>query len=607
MTTATITSGKDSWVGSVRPNATHFSAPKLRVDSGEALAFVHLKSPVPPGDTVVSAVLRVTVAVGATGSFTFSAKRVASRVDWSDLTWNNKPGVTGAAATDAVTDPAEGDVLEFDVTTHVQAIVDGDPNYGWRIESDLTDAVKFYGFDSGDGATLDVEYYTRPAAPTDLVPAGIVSLVDPFLQASASDTTGEDEVAAVHVQVDSNASPTEDAEGTWTAPDFDSGTVASTVLELDLSTTAFAGLADAEVAYWHIRFQNPAGVWSDWSDTVQITRDAKSSLTIDNPPVGATVLEPTPPILATFAGTATAWRVRVVMADDNRLIWTESGKRAATDPNDIAWTPHKSEALNDGLMYKVIVDVWDDVDRVGSVGDPTYTRATREFTVADEVGVTAPTAVSVTQHATLPLAVVNFTRASAPDSFVIYRDGKVAEAEVDPSDVFVSGTSYAWTDPALRDPMSTHSYRVRAVVNGEQSAKSSAVTGSVVPSGLWLISQDRTLSCVLAGDGIDGWSRQDEVTLYKVHGREQLVQIRGSLGALGGSFAGDIYDHASRTVEDLADDLEEIRELDEWVTLVAADYGAKVRLRDVTVSPHSDTREGRVWKRASFSFIESDR
>lgn len=598
-----VTAGKAGWVGSGNPDKTHFGAPRLKVDSGAALAFVHQRSPVPPGDTVTTGNLALTVAVGATGSFTFTARRVASRVDWSDLTWDNKPGVTGTTVTAAISNPAAGDVVTFDVMDHLQSIADGDPNYGWRIESDLTDPVKFYGFDSEHGPTLEVEASSIPSAPTDLIPAGVVSLADPYLQFTAPDTTGEDELVALQVQADT--APTYDGDGAMVTPDFDSGTVSTTVPDLDLSTTAFAGLADGGSTQWHARWQNSSGVWSPWSDTVTITRQTKSALTIDNPPAGATVLEPTPPFLATFAGVATAWRVIVANGTDLRDVHVRSGKKAATDPNDIAWTPNEADRLQDG-EYTVIVDVWDDEDRVASAGDPVYTRATRTFTVDDEVGVTAPAAVSVTQDASLPVAVVEFTRASAPDSFVIQRNGETAAAEIDPSDVFVSGTTYRWHDTRLRKPMIEQDYKVRAVVNGEQSAWSNEVSGSVTPSGVWLISQDRTLSVVLANPNID-MSVTDEFGLFKVSGKSQLVMIRQSLGSPGSTYTGDLYPFGSRTVPDMLDDLEDLRQLNEPVFLIAADYAALVRIYNVVPNVHPNTKEGRVWRRVTFSFHESDR
>lgn len=679
MTTATITSGKDSWVGSGNPSATHFSAPRLKVDSGAAYAFVHFKSPVPEGATVAPAELSLTVAAGSTGVVTFSAKRVASRIDWSELTYDNMPGVTGTAATVTLTDPAVGDVVTFDVAAHLQAIADGDPNYGWRIESNDTDPIKFYGFDAQDnGPVLEVEWSMKPATPTNLIPNGIVSLAKPFLQFSAPDFTGDDEVNALHIQIDAASSPTADADGTWTSPDFDSGTVSDTVPELDLAvgaartasvtttnlsttiTTAtatfasadvgasisgsgipagatitavasgtsatisaaatasatvtltivrpFAALTDAQTVYWHARWRNQAGVWSDWSDTAVMTRDVKDSLTIDYPAAApAEVFELRPTFTATFAGTLTAWRIKVTDETNRQQVWAKSGVVQAASPTAISWKMDvDGPPLQDGRTYRVVVDAYDNVDRALSVGDSVHIRATRTFTVNEDAGVTSPTPVSVTQHASLPLAVFEFTRATAPDSFTVYRDDVAVAADIDPDDIHVTGTTYRWTDPAA-EPLTEHSYRVRAVVGGQQSAKSAAVVGTVTPLGLWLISQDRTLWVTLARDDITNWSKVDEVALYKVHGREQLVQVRGSLGALGGSFEGSMRDEDGRTVAEYRADLEALRQLDEPVTLVAFDYAALVRLRDVTDAPRPDTTARRIQRRVSFSFVESDR
>ena len=62
------------------------------------------------------------------------------------------------------------------------------------------------------------------------------------------------------IQVQTNATDV------WTAPTFDSGTVASSTPELDLNTTSYAALTDGQVIYWRVRVQDMAGLWSLWSD-----------------------------------------------------------------------------------------------------------------------------------------------------------------------------------------------------------------------------------------------------------------------------------------------------------------------------------------------------
>lgn len=151
---------------------------------------------------------------------------------------------------------------------------------------------------------------------------------------------------------------------------------------------------------------------------------------------------------------------------------------------------------------------------------------------------------------------------------------------------------------------------MRAIVNNQQSEWSNAVTGSVTPEGLWLIQQGRSHYVQLDGDDINDWSSVDEVGVFKVHGRQQAVLIRSSLGALEGSFTGVLRGDLGRDIDDAQADLARLRRLDEPVLLIATDYAAKVRIFDVTDAPHPETKaigaHERIWRRVSFRFVEAD-
>src|SRR5690349_25102942 len=98
--------------------------------------------PVPAdrGENVTLADLSFTVkSAVATGDVTFTLRRAASRVPWSNPTKNNLDdvGVVGASVSVTATDPAPGDVVTFptaDFAAIAQYAVDG-KNYGWRITS----------------------------------------------------------------------------------------------------------------------------------------------------------------------------------------------------------------------------------------------------------------------------------------------------------------------------------------------------------------------------------------------------------------------------------------------------------------------------------------
>lgn len=596
MSTAIVKSGKCAWTGSAKPNANHEDAPRLRAGTASH-AFLRMRSPVPDGDSVTGASLRVVVASGAAGSVTFTLKRLTSRPGWDELTWNNEPSVASASVTATVSGPTDGTAVTLDVTSLLQLIAGGAANFGWRLEA--SSAVKVYGFDSANPPKLTVDTSSLPAQPTDLRPAGIGSLAKPHVVFSAPDITGEAEVQSVQVQLSTSSSPAADTAGTWTSPTFDSGEVTSTTPDLDLAATAYGGLAADATIYWHVRWKS-GGVWSPWSDTVSYLRKTWGTLTVSNPS-GGVVKEPTPPLLLSYAAGVRRYRMQVVLASDNTKVVDDSGWRDGASATTVSWTPTKP--LHDSTNYVLLGDVMDANKRTPSPGDPDFLRATAAFTATFDNTVGAPTLVSVGQAPSVPMAQLTVTRSTAPDSFAIKRDGLVVAADIDPADVFVSGTTYAPVD-ATASGMRDHTWSVAAVVNDKRSDWSNSITTSVNPLGVWLVSQDRSLSVCMAGTDISNLGRNDQVGVFRVAGSTKGVVISSARGFAEGTYQGEIRAEAGRTAFDYYDDLEAIAELDEWVYLVAATVFLKVRVWNVAPRPDELIREGRIILNTSFAFAE---
>ena len=139
---AVVRFSKDTWVGSGKPNANHNDANRIKVQDGQCYGFVHLKNPVPAGLTVVEATLTMYVAAPSqwAGTKTVKLRKVAERVPFGRMTWNNKPGVSGTSQpTATVSSPAAQQAVQFDVTAHIQNTA-GEPWYGWRVETDSATA-----------------------------------------------------------------------------------------------------------------------------------------------------------------------------------------------------------------------------------------------------------------------------------------------------------------------------------------------------------------------------------------------------------------------------------------------------------------------------------
>lgn len=599
MSTAVVKAGKCAWTGSAKPDAVHEDPPRLRAGT-TTHAYLRFRNPVPDGDTVSTASLRVVVASGAAGSVTFTLKRVTSRPFWDNLTWNHDPSVTATSSVAVVVSaPADGTAVTFDMTTLQQTIVGGSANYGWRIEADAS--VKLYGFDSANPPKLTVDSVTKAAQPTDMRPAGIGSVAKPHITFSAPDVTGEAEVQSVQVQISTSSAPAADSSGTWTAPTFDTGEVAATTPDLDLAATAYTGVANAATVYYHVRWKS-GGVWSSWSDTVGYTRTNWGTETITNP-TGGVVEEPTPPFIATYAAGVRRYRVQVVLAADTTDPVLDSGWLDGGSATTVSWTATKP--LQDSTSYTVLYDIMDANNRSASPGDPAYLRATANFTTTFSATVTVPTLTSVAQHPSLPLPLLTFTRSTAPDSFTIRRDGKVIAADLDPADLLVSGTTYQWTD--TKADAQAHDWQVAAVVNGQRSNWSTVLSTQIFPHGLWLMSTDLSRAVVLTDTNTDNWTVTDEAALFRVVGARGQVQIDGALGDIEGTVDGTLVagPATTATVADMVADLEAIREARDPVIMVDRDYAGIVRLRNVLVRPHADRRANQDVRAVSFAFIEA--
>lgn len=596
---AVIRNGIDAWVGAGAPNVAHPTTPMLRVDAGQRAAFIHFKNPVPRGATVTRATLRLTVYdKEGNDQRVVRVRRVTQKWVARKTTWNRQPNYasTNLAGVTVPGNAKRGHVVEFDVTDWMQAVANGQANYGFRLHTNISKQIRFYGFKRGRYApALDVEWSDAPDAPTTLSPSeGAVSISHPTLQFDYTDVSGSTELAAVQVQID----PSEDPP---TTPAFDSGEVVTTEPELDLSTTAFAGVAHGETLYWRVRVKDGDGLWSEWSDWVILTRIDKGVVTITNPPDVAEpyVEEPTPPIAWTFSGTQVAWAVNVREADNPSSIIFNTGKEQGADT---VYTLPKG-VLRDDRSYVVQVRVWDDEDRERTPGDPVYAATHRTFVMTDDANTPGAETLTATAEPDRPWVTLTWTRPTMPDGFAIYRDGTVVEKFDEPIDAFVSGTTYQWRDYSAA-PYEQHVYSVRAIINGKQSPPGQTATIATTPRGVWLADIERDLIVVLAGDDGGSWEMPDEASTYLPLGASEVVRVVGGLGGYSGSLSGELIDgFYGKSVAEQEADLWEIKGSPvSPLRLVAGDVNIPVVLGNITVAPTPISREGQIVKHVSFDF-----
>lgn len=592
MSKATVRSGFDAGVRSDKPALSNPRDKFLRLRSGQREAFVYFKSPVPLGATVTSATLRFYARGSSSGSRTLTATRVGASWKARRVNWNNRPGTTGSGATKAITGLSDGDVIDIDVTAHVQTIANGASNFGWKITTSATSVHNLYGLDSGNKPLLIVEWSDAPAAPTSLTPSGgVVSAAKPTLQFDYADVSGNTELAAVHVQVD----PAQNGA----SPAFDSGEVATTTSEFRLADSAYAGLANAATTSWRVRVKDGAGLWSDWSEWAEFTRTDKPAVTITNPS-GGIVQETTPPIIWSLAGTQSAFEVIVFDAAGKQLHSSLVQQGAATSYT----IPPK--VIVDGATYTVEVRAYDaTANRQETPGDPTYASARATFVVQDDPGTSPVATLIASADGVTPWPTLTFTRATAPDSWTVYRNGKAVAQLVDPADTLQGGTTHVWTDYTAA-PNRSHTYTVRAVVNGKQSPAGPSDDVTVEAAGIWIADPDRGLSVALWGDDDGQWASPDDASVYTPVGSSEVVRIVTGMRGLEGSLTGWLMDGFGRTFDDLEGSLYDLKEHPSaTVRLVAGDVNIPVVIGDITVAPRPVTRAGRLRKAVSFAFWQT--
>ena len=604
MSRAIIRSGVDAYVLSAYPNANYAAANRLRADSGEAESFVFFKNPAPKGSDITSATLRFRNAVALTGSVKISAQRVGASWKARRLTWNNKPGVVGSAADSAtIVDPTTSTWFEVDVTSQLQTLTNGSANYGWKITTTFTTLVRLFSLNAElYKPHLVVEWTDRPDTPGMLVPYGgqAVAVAKPVVRFSYSDPGGDDALDAVNVQID--------AAGNFTSGiDFDSGWVTSTVPELDLSTTAYAGLADGSSTSWRARVRDEAGGVSNWSDPATFSRDDKGTLTITNPAASPSnfVDEFTPPISWTFTGeTQKAYRILIAKASRPKTWIYDSGRITSTSTSHtLPRMQDGRRVLHDDTDYIVRVRVWDTKDRSGI----TYAEASRQFTMTYDATVDPATSLTATQAAfNGPAVQLDFQRATMPDEWVIIRDGIVIDKIDVAADLFVSGTSYRYTDRTAR-PLVAHTYKVKAVVNHKTASANPTVAITTTVKGVWLEAENGGQRVHFYGTGVGGVAYGEDSAVHIPLGATKATRIVAGMRGLEGAIAGVLRDTADgRSWDDHKQDLLEIKASPSTVyRLTFGDENIPVVVGLVNMSPAETTQSNHVAVAASFSFWQA--
>jgi hypothetical protein len=385
--------------------------------------------------------------------------------------------------------------------------------------------------------------------------------------------------------------------------DWDSGTVASPLSGVDLATTAYPGFSTAGgTTQWRVRPQDGSGLWADWSDWATWTYRARPTLTI-NSPTGGVIQDVTPPLQATVgSGTITGWRITVVDSTDQSSLLYDTGKRGGSGTSFTHTPPlkdpvSKKQIFLVGKTYRIDFYVWDAYAREGWAQSATAT-----VTMSDGAP-TAPVLSSVTTAHEYPQMTLVWTRATAPDAWLISLDGQPYK-RLDLADTSVVGTTYTYADPDVVSPNTSHSWTVRAIVNNIQGPASNTVQTTTALDGVWLISSVGGV-CIRGTQGMGGWRRNDRAAVYRPTWSPVPVVVYDAQEGLAGDFEGPLLDEPGLTVEQALDRLDAMKaDPTTPVWLVADRAATPVWLLNLTAGPDPDA-DGEIQSRVSFSYVQA--
>lgn len=583
-----IRTAVDTWADQARPGTELGDTVFLSLNGGAGTnnreGFVHFALPAAIiGSTILSAKLRLYTRKPWASSQVITAQRITQKWSERKLNWNNRPSASATnQAQLTVASAAADQLIELDVGAMLGDVAGGSAFFGFKLTIDL-DVTR--GLHSAESILarwrpqLELVYSLPPDAPTPIGPQGgrAVSIALPTMRWVFRDPDSGSAQASYRVQVDD-------------AADFatvlaDTGKVAGAA-ELAISPLS---IAVNDVRYWRVMVWDDADVASAWTDPVSFTRKAKGSLVIASPS-GSTVDDLSPPIAWTFTPPAGATQESYTV-DVYELSTIGSSGILRTVHNSGKLTgAATSYTLPEGIIvsgkpYRAIVRVWDTIDRDAYATDFDYVEAQKDFTYARSgapVEVLTLTAVQTPTNG--PGVLLTWTRAAQPDYFTLKVNGVEVLPRIDPSDVFVSGTTYTmkWWGAI---PRVATTYEVEAVVlsagklqNSDANATAS-LTVQLDGGGVWLVDEyDDTVVRIAGSQGPDLAIGESGQTHF-LRGRRDPVRIVDTIRGYEGDVSGLLRSKADR------DTFLALKGRTKTLRMIAGDLNIPVVLEEASTGP----------------------
>jgi hypothetical protein len=355
---------------------------------------------------------------------------------------------------------------------------------------------------------------------------------------------------------------------------------------------------------WRVRTQDAGGAWSDWSDPAHFTYKPAPALVLDSP-ASTTFGDPTLRVQAHITGgeAVTKYRIRVAKSSDRTAIVHDSGVRSASTVDyELPWRDPKTglRVLPADTNRWLNVRVWGDTIRATAEGQPGYVEQWVQIQAVDTGTVVAPSALTVTPQ-TLgdPRQVWSWTRASAPDAWLVMDGNEVLE-RLTSSDVTEASGTYTWRDGGRLAPYRTHQLKVRAVEGTARSAASNTVTMTPKVEGVWLIDNDHTdIGAIkLLGVNVDQLVATEPAEAGALlDGRPYRIVYGPS--RISGSFTGRI------TTLTAFDQLEALRDnLSARPRLIWGTRAVRVQVENLSPMPAVEMRPSRLAHAVSFTVTQ---
>ncbi|VEI04100.1 Uncharacterised protein [Acidipropionibacterium jensenii] len=590
MTTTTLRAAYTTWLQQDHPTRNWFGKTgymSLYGVSGRAnMGLVWFGNPFPSaGANVVKATLTLrTRAVAGHGASQITAQLCAP---WSNhfgtVTWNTRPAGKLAQASLHKPNPlATNQTWVFDVTAQMQAVASGEAFSGFVLTTKSEHQILVQGnMSHALDPSLSVEWQENPLPPTDLAPSTgqAVGTGSPVLRWSYRDYVGGDVLESAQVRTGTSETTVH------TAPSWDSGEVATTVSQLDLSAqSGWKPPAKDTVVWWQVRCRDSSGVWSGWSDAVSWKWHPRPTVTLTQPdPAGSSFADPTPPIEWTYSGDMpqSRWAVSVDRLVGSR--WVRVARSGVVAGADSRWTP--TVGLAKAGTVRINVEVWDSRAREATPGMPISASVSQEFSFAPTKTVVAVSGLKVTPDPVLPSVALSWLRSEVPDRVDVYRDGKFLSSHPG-LDWFRSGSSSSMRDAAC--PGGPHTWTVYAIVNGK-SSKPATVTAKIKHRGTWIVDEDTGDRVCIVNDTDHDMTMPETVTEFAPIGGRSKIRVTsaqyGFEGSLSGVLAPQIVMPSTETPKLWHDRLLAWKSVPgKELRLLIEDLGFTINLTDVSVT-----------------------